>query len=105
MVVHRPLRDEEASGEITKSRKTLEEITGARVTLFAYPNGQPGADYDARHVRLVQEAGFAAAVSTIQGVAHSDSDLFQLPRLGPWEQNPRRLGIRVLASCARPLVA
>ena len=97
----RSIPDADARCEIVESRKTLEDITGSPVTLFAYPNGQPGADYDTRHVRLVQEAGFTAAVSTIPGVAHRRSDLYQLPRLGPWERNPRRLGIRVLAGCAR----
>jgi peptidoglycan/xylan/chitin deacetylase (PgdA/CDA1 family) len=101
----RSVSEREARTEIVESRSTLEDITRSPVTLFAYPNGQPGADYDVRDVRLVQECGFAAAVSTIPGVAHSHSDLFQLPRLGPWERNPRRLGLRVLAGCARPAVA
>ena len=96
------LGDDEAHAEIAGSKRTLEEITGARVTLFAYPNGKPGRDYGPQHVRLVREVGFAAAVSTIAGVAHRGSDLFQLPRFSPWDRNPLRLGVRLLASCARP---
>ena len=93
--------DEEARNEIVESKRNLEELTGAPVTLFAYPNGRPGRDYDERHVRLVREAGFDAALSTIPGVAHRGSDLFQLPRVGPWERNTNRLALRLLATCAR----
>jgi hypothetical protein len=66
------------------------------VTLFAYPNGKPNFDYGSQHVNLVQEAGFTAAVSTVRGVAHAGSDPFQLPRFGPWDKHPRRLGARLL---------
>ena len=97
--------DEDARAEIEQSKQTLEDITGAPVRSFAYPNGRPGRDYDVRHVRLVKEAGFSAAVSTIPGVAHRGSDPFQLPRLGPWERNTNRLAIRLLANCARPVTA
>jgi peptidoglycan/xylan/chitin deacetylase (PgdA/CDA1 family) len=97
--------DHEARAEIVESKRTLEEITGSPVTLFAYPNGKPDRDYGVQHVRFAKEAGFAAAVSTIAGVAHRGSDLFQLPRLGPWERNTNRLAIRLLASCARAVPA
>jgi len=94
------LSDDEARSEIVTSKRILEEITGAPVDSFAYPNGKPGIDYTAQHVRLVREAGFRGAVSTLPGVAHRDSDLFQLPRFGPWDRNPRRRGLRLMASCA-----
>jgi peptidoglycan/xylan/chitin deacetylase (PgdA/CDA1 family) len=93
--------DEEAYAEIVQSKRALEDVTGAPVTLFAYPNGKPGRDYDDRHVRFVKEAGFTAAVSTIPGIAHARSDLYQLPRVGPWERNPRRLAARLLLDCAK----
>ena len=96
---------EEARAEIVGGKRRLEEITGAPVTLFAYPNGKPGRDYGPRDVELVKKAGFAAAVSTTSGVANRTSDLFQLPRFGPWDRNPRRLGVRLLLSCARSVPA
>jgi peptidoglycan/xylan/chitin deacetylase (PgdA/CDA1 family) len=99
------ISEEEGRAEIVQSKRTLEEITGAPVTLFAYPNGKPDRDYDLRHVRLVRESGFKAAVSTIPGVAHRGSDLFQLPRFGPWESDTRRLAARMLVACARTAVA
>jgi peptidoglycan/xylan/chitin deacetylase (PgdA/CDA1 family) len=93
--------DDEARAEIVRSKRILEDIVGTPVHLFAYPNGKPGRDYDKRHVQLVREAGFAAAVSTTPGIADRASDQFQLPRFGPWETNPRRLGMRLLLSCTR----
>ena len=97
--------EDEARAEIVSSKRTLEDIAGAPVTSFAYPNGKPGRDYRPEHVRLVREAGFLAAVSSVGGVAHRGSDVFQLPRFSPWDRNPLRLGARLLASCARPIPA
>jgi peptidoglycan/xylan/chitin deacetylase (PgdA/CDA1 family) len=96
---------QEARAEIIGGKHRLEEITGAPVTLFAYPNGKPGQDYGPRDVELVKKAGFAAAVSTRSGVAGRGSDVFQLPRFGPWDRNPRRLGVRLLLNCARSVAA
>jgi len=96
---------QQARAEIIGCRHRLEEITGAPVTLFAYPNGKPGRDYGPRDVDLVKEAGFTAAVSTLGGVAHRGSDVFQLPRVGTWERSPRRLGVRLLLNCARSMPA
>jgi len=92
---------ERARAEIVGGKRRLEEITGVPVTLFAYPNGKPGRDYGPREVALVREAGFSAAVSTIRGVAHRGSDLFQLPRFGPWDRDPRRLALRILLNSVR----
>ena len=99
------LSEQEARAEIVDGKRRLEEISGAPVTLFAYPNGKPGQDYGPRDVQFVKEAGFTAAVSTIGGVANRGSDIFQLPRFGPWDRSPRRLGVRLLLSCARSLLA
>jgi peptidoglycan/xylan/chitin deacetylase (PgdA/CDA1 family) len=93
--------EDDARREITRSKQALEEITQSPVTVFAYPSGKPGRDYGPQHVQLVREAGFKAAVSTTRGVAHSGSDIFELPRFGPWDRDPLRLGIRLLLSCAR----
>jgi len=94
------LSDDEARSEIVMSKRILEELTGSPVVSFAYPNGKPGVDYGPQHVRLVREAGFRGALSTLPGVADRSSDIFQLPRFGPWDRNPRRLGLRLMASCA-----
>jgi peptidoglycan/xylan/chitin deacetylase (PgdA/CDA1 family) len=97
--------DDEAREEIVASKRMLEEITGAPVTLFAYPNGQPGRDYGPQHVHFVKRAGFMAAFSTISGIARRGSDRFQLPRYSPWDRNPNRLAARLLVACATTAAA
>ncbi|MBI5241005.1 MAG: polysaccharide deacetylase family protein [Elusimicrobia bacterium] len=49
----------DARREIAGSKKVLEEFCGGPVLSFAYPNG----DYDPGVARLVQEAGYACAVT------------------------------------------
>lgn len=95
------LDEQEARAEIVGGKRRLEEITGAPVTLFAYPNGKPGRDYGPQHVALVRQAGFVAAVSTISGVANRRSDLFQLPRFTPWDRTPGRFLLRLLHNTFR----
>lgn len=84
------LADDVALDEIVRSKRALEHIIQAAVTLFAYPNGKPGQDYGVQHVRMVAAAGFEAAVSTAHGVAGPGSDMFQLPRHTPWQSDRLR---------------
>ena len=99
------LDDQQARAEIFGCKRRLEEITGAPITLFAYPVGKPGRDYGPRDVELVKESGFVAAVSTVSGVAGRGNDLFQLPRFMPWDRDPLRLGVHLLMNCARSVPA
>jgi len=92
----------DARREINQSRECLAAILNEPVSLFAYPNGKPGQDYAAEHVRMVRDAGFAAAVSTAWGVASRDSDLFQLPRFPPWDRRPVRFALRLLINRRNP---
>ncbi len=85
-----------AREEIAGSRAALEEITGAPITGFAYPNGRPGKDYAAEHVSAVREAGFSYAVSTAWGTARAGVDQYQLPRIAPWDATPARFTARIL---------
>ncbi len=41
------LNQANAYAEITMSKQVLETLLGERVSLFAYPNGKPGVDYNA----------------------------------------------------------
>ena len=90
------LDDEAAEWEIVASRDALARITGKDVTLFAYPNGKPGQDYDDRHVAMVRRAGFAGAFSTSTGVAQVDCDPFQCPRFAPWPESWGRFAVRLV---------
>lgn len=76
--------DEEAFAEIRDGRICLQQLTGAAVDVFAYPNGRPRRDYDARHVDMVRRAGFRCAVSTAPGVVKADADALQWQRFTPW---------------------
>ncbi len=87
---------ETAKREICASKAALEAIVSGPVRLFAYPNGRPGRDYEREHVEMVRNAGFDAAVSTAWGAAHRNSDLFQIPRMTPWERTPLRYAARLL---------
>jgi peptidoglycan/xylan/chitin deacetylase (PgdA/CDA1 family) len=90
------LSDDQALDEIQGSKLALESLLGDSVRLFAYPNGQPGKDYQVQHARMVEQAGFIGAVSTAPGAATRCSDLFQLPRFTPWDAGPCRYGTRML---------
>lgn len=81
--------------EIADGRSRLEEITGAPVRLFAYPNGRPMQDYRREHVDIVRDLGFLGAVSTARGAARPGADLLQIPRFTPWDQPNWRFGMRM----------
>jgi peptidoglycan/xylan/chitin deacetylase (PgdA/CDA1 family) len=98
------LDPERAEIEIREGKNRLEAITGAPVTLFAYPNGKPGRDYRADHVGMVKRMGFEAAVSTAWGVAHAASDPYQLPRFTPWDRTPERFLLRLMRNTFRTVV-
>jgi peptidoglycan/xylan/chitin deacetylase (PgdA/CDA1 family) len=88
--------DELAWREITEGARQLREVLRSPVDLFAYPNGRPGADYGATHVRMVREAGFSAAFSTSAGAARQGDDAYQLPRFMPWDKDHTRFALRML---------
>ncbi|MEQ8783504.1 MAG: polysaccharide deacetylase family protein [Roseibium album] len=92
--------DAEASAEIVGSREWLMELTGRAPSLFAYPNGRRGCDYDERHVEMVRSAGFSAAVSTEWGAAHRGLSLYELPRYTPWERSRSGFLRRLIKTCA-----
>lgn len=77
------LSNAQARAEIGNGRAHLEDLVQAPVRLFAYPNGQPGADFDKRHTNMLRSAGFDAAVTSAGGAARADGDPYLLPRLAP----------------------
>jgi peptidoglycan/xylan/chitin deacetylase (PgdA/CDA1 family) len=97
------LGDDEARAEIADSRRSLESILREPVTLFAYPNGKPDVDYLPAHVDMVRQLGFGLAVSTVAGVATTESDPMELPRFTPWERDRIRFGMRMASNLRRPV--
>ena len=89
------LDDDGARAEIGRGKSLLEQMTGRPVRAFAYPNGRPERDYSSRHVALMKEVGFEAAVTTAYGVANSNTDVYQLPRFTPWGRATTLLAARM----------
>ena len=87
-----------AQAEILTNRLRLEKILGQTVDLFAYPNGKPGEDFKAEHVKMVRAAGFKAAVTTAPGTIRNEGDMFQIPRFTPWDHSRLRFGIRLVGN-------
>ncbi|MCL2656744.1 MAG: polysaccharide deacetylase family protein [Betaproteobacteria bacterium] len=90
------ISDSSAHAEIAGGRQALQSLIDAPVDLFAYPNGKPGQDYTRKHVDLVRELGFTAAVSTAWGASRSGDDYFQLRRFTPWDNDRLRFGLRMM---------
>lgn len=72
--------------EIVGSRRKLEESLCLSIQSFAYPFGER-QDFNAQTVRIVKNAGFASACTTISGFPKFRSDLFRLPRYGVGDWN------------------
>ena len=91
-----------AENEINDGKSELEALVGRPVTLFAYPNGKPGDDYDPGHVDAARRAGFDAAFSTTRGVVSPASDRWQLPRFTPWDRSRERFLARAFLEYRNP---
>ena len=89
---------EQAQQEISGSRRYLECLLDEPVSLFAYPNGKPGADYSVQNVEQVRRLGFLAAVSTQAGITKMGDDEFQLSRFTPWNPGKLRFAAGLLAN-------
>lgn len=94
-----------ARNDMAQSKSVLESILKQPVRVFAYPNGRPGQDYDARHVSMARDIGFSAAVSTAWGAAHLNCDLHQIPRVAPWDTIASRYAARLVRSYLQRNVA
>jgi peptidoglycan/xylan/chitin deacetylase (PgdA/CDA1 family) len=90
------LDDDAARREIEQCKHDLEAIAGVRVRYFAYPNGKPGPDFDARHAAMARAAGYEAAFTTVVDAATAAHDRYQLPRSSPWDATPTLYALRLL---------
>jgi peptidoglycan/xylan/chitin deacetylase (PgdA/CDA1 family) len=71
-----PVRQSE---EIAGGRRELEVVVGQPVESFAYPYGYAGS-FTAKTARIVREAGYARACTTITGTVGARVDRFRMPR-------------------------
>jgi peptidoglycan/xylan/chitin deacetylase (PgdA/CDA1 family) len=92
-----------ARDEIDRGRRCLEEISGRRIKLFAYPNGRPQRDYVKASVELVRELGFDGAVTTSAGAAAVGASPYEIPRFTPWDDRPIRFCAQIWSNLMRTL--
>ncbi len=78
---------ERAYAELEQSKQAIEKELGASVSLLAYPAGSHSQDV----VDLAQEAGYAAAFTTVSGAVRLGADPFRLNRVGVWAGGYRGL--------------
>jgi len=89
------LSAQQAQDEINSSFAYLRDLTGEPPHAFAYPNGQPGRDYDSSHVDMVRRTGFKCAVSTEARYASKHDNPFELPRVTIWSGTSARLTVNL----------
>lgn len=75
-----PLDNKELRSEVGGSIEVIRQHVKNRSLTFAYPNGTP-RDFDFRVRQVLTEHGVIAAVSTIEGINRSTTDLFALRRI------------------------
>jgi peptidoglycan/xylan/chitin deacetylase (PgdA/CDA1 family) len=66
--------------EIRRSIEIVESLTNGRCRYFAYPNGKR-CDYDAHTLRILEEAGIDAAITTESGTCDPNDGLLELRRI------------------------
>lgn len=71
------LPKEEAVLEISNSKEILGKMLGIPIVSFAYPYGA----FDDQAIKLVKDAGFKTAVTTIQGIEATQDNRYKLPRI------------------------
>lgn len=86
----------QAYGEIAGAREQIEAMIRGKVTAFAYPNGAPGKDFGPEHIEMVRKAGYRYALTTLRGVASSDTSLLQIPRFTPWGPTAWRMNLQFM---------
>lgn len=69
--------------ELAGSKVAIEDLTGAKISLFSYPYRFPEEDqeFTDKLGNLMTEAGYTAGVTTSIGLAYADDDILFLKRL------------------------
>jgi len=72
---------ESATTEIIDSKVELETMLNEDIQFLAYPKGKR-KHFNTEIKQLIKKSGYKAALSSENGEIHSDSDLFELKRIG-----------------------
>lgn len=75
------LSGKESEQEIAGSKAGLEQMTGHKVSLMAYPYGYKGSFYESHEI-MARDSGYKAAFSTYDGLVSDGAGRFALPRIG-----------------------
>lgn len=75
------LSENEARGELSRSKSLIEKHVGGTCDLFCYPNGDVG-DFNPTTGRLLKDAGFLCGLTTVAGFVDAGNDPFALRRFG-----------------------
>ena len=81
---------EDARQEICGSKRTIDEVLEGAVTTFAYPIGR-WLDFTETTKALVEEAGFCCGLTMVFGNNEVETDLYEMRRIAPWDEDWRRL--------------
>jgi peptidoglycan/xylan/chitin deacetylase (PgdA/CDA1 family) len=73
----RDMKREDAIGDIRRSKRIVESLTGMPAACFAYPYGK----YSDETPKILKELGFQSAVTVKEGIVASETDLLELPRM------------------------
>jgi peptidoglycan/xylan/chitin deacetylase (PgdA/CDA1 family) len=84
MVAHESvarMRPIDAAADLAHAKSTIEAWVGRPCRHFAYPFGR-GIDFSSATEALVRAAGYSSAVTTVEGVNRTASNVFALRRVG-----------------------
>ena len=93
------LSSDEIQFELSRSKKTLEQITGTRVTSFAYPEGR----YNESVIKYLKESSYRTAVTTEEMLYDQSRGAFQIPRVSI-NQQLNHTAFSVKTSSALPVL-
>lgn len=80
------LSEPEIKWQIVTSKQTIENRLQLPAAHFAYPFGKR-SDFNAVAKRVVQDAGFTTALTTIRGLNDTENDRYELRRFNPGESD------------------
>jgi peptidoglycan/xylan/chitin deacetylase (PgdA/CDA1 family) len=91
------LDDESLQAALTDGRSSLDELSGGRLTVVAYPHGH----FDARVAAAARAAGFDYGYTTRVEPVRPDSDPHELGRLGPSYRSVGHFAVQLVRLLAR----
>jgi len=89
------LSHSELFDEIQNSRRSLEKLAGREISAFSYPYGKRNA-FNRKVKAQVKDSGYSSSVTTLYGFVYSETDSYELPRIGVRESQLTRLKVNLM---------